>query len=68
MGSRKYLCEFRDQCPEFNKMNIICRDKPWICGYWKIHVENLKKSLDSINAINEIRIPVSTGHFDSGKK
>ena len=48
MGSRKYLCEFRDQCPEFNKMNIICRDKPWICGYWKIHFEDLQKRIKPI--------------------
>ena len=48
MSSRKYLCEFRDQCLEFNKMNIICRDKPWICGYWKIYVENVRKRIKPI--------------------
>jgi hypothetical protein len=47
MGSRKYLCEFRDHCPDFNKLNIICRDKPWICGYWKIYFEDLRNSIKS---------------------
>lgn len=67
MGSRKYLCEFRDQCPEFNKMNIICRDKPWICGYWKIHFEDLQKRVKPITdknyLTNLISRPLSSEDF-----
>lgn len=59
MGSRKYLCEFRDHCPDFNKMNIICRDKPWICGYWKIHVEELQKRIRPINEKNNLTILIT---------
>jgi hypothetical protein len=52
MGKRKYLCEFHYSCPDFNKLNIVCRENPWICGYWKLHFESLQEEIDTMPDTN----------------
>jgi hypothetical protein len=56
MVKRKYLCEFHDNCPDFNKLNMICREKPWICGYWKIHFESLQEEIVTMPDSNVLNI------------
>ena len=42
-SSRKYLCEFRGRCPNFDNTKIVCLKKPWMCSNWAMHIQILKE-------------------------
>ena len=64
MSSHKYLCEFRGRCPAFDKENMVCTEKPWMCNNWKTHIENVKKGKKPITDARDFKLTDYVGRPD----
>ena len=55
-SSRKYLCEFRGRCPQFDKTSHICLETPWTCRNWKMHKEAVKRGIKPITNARDFKL------------